>query len=93
MTQRKTFIRKIIYLVAIAVLLVPISYLSRPAARKAAAENVREQAAEVLPGGTLARLRDEYKISQANLGEIDPTSVAARRARWIASAGAVPLSM
>jgi hypothetical protein len=78
MTQRKTFIRKIIYMVAIAVLLVPISYLSRPAARKASAENVPEQAAEVLPGGTLARLRDEYKISQANLGEIDPTSVAAR---------------
>ena len=26
------------------------------------------------PGGNLAKLRDEYHLSQATLGEIDPTS-------------------
>ena len=70
MTQRTTFIRKIVYLSVIALLLLPLSILSRPAARDAEGN--------LLPGGTLAKLRDEHKIGQANLGEIDPTSVAAR---------------
>ncbi|MCG8586516.1 MAG: hypothetical protein MI757_17540, partial [Pirellulales bacterium] len=70
MTQRKTFVRKIAYLVAIAVLLAILPVLSRPATRNAEGD--------LSPGGTLSQLRDEYKISQANLGEIDPTSVAAR---------------
>jgi hypothetical protein len=70
MTPRTNFIRKIIYLLIIAVLLLPLSMLSQPSARNAQGD--------VSPGGTLAKLRTEYKISQANLGEIDPTSVAAR---------------
>ena len=48
-------------LVAIAVLLVPLSALSQPADSTS-------------PGGVLARLRSAFGLSQANLGEVDPTS-------------------
>jgi len=48
-------------LVAIAVLLVPLSALSQPADSSST-------------GGLLARLRSAYGLSQANLGEVDPTS-------------------
>jgi hypothetical protein len=54
-------------LMAIAVLLVPLSMLSQPADSSS-------------PGGTLARLRTQYGLSQANLGEIDPTSETMRLA-------------
>jgi len=54
-------------LVAIAVLLVPLSALSQPADSAS-------------PGGYLARLRTQYGLSQANLGEIDPTSETIRLA-------------
>ncbi|MFM8706290.1 MAG: hypothetical protein ACKOHG_20995 [Planctomycetia bacterium] len=54
-------------LVGIAVLLVPLSALSQPA----------DSASK---GGKLARLRDQYGLSQANLGEVDPTSEAMRLA-------------
>ena len=48
-------------LVAIAVLLVPLSILSQPADSSSA-------------GGVLARLRSRFGLSQAELGEVDPTS-------------------
>ncbi len=51
----------LVALVAIAVLLVPLSMLSQPADSTG-------------PGGLLARLRVANGLSQANLGEIDPTS-------------------
>jgi len=54
-------------LVAIAVLLVPLSALSQPAD-------------SVSPGGYLARLRNQFGLSQANLGEVDPTSETMRLA-------------
>ncbi len=54
-------------LVAIAVLLVPISILSQPADSTSR-------------GGRLARLREAYGLSQANLGEVDPTSETMRLA-------------
>lgn len=57
----------LIMLVAIAVLLVPLSMLSQPADSASA-------------GGYLARLRTQYGLSQANLGEIDPTSETMRLA-------------
>ena len=65
MTSQTIFQRKILYLVVIAVLLLPLSLLSRPATFEK-------------PGGKIARMRDQYKIGQSNLGEIDPTSVAVR---------------
>ena len=65
MTRQVIFRRKIAYIVAVAVLLIPLYMLGIPATQKT-------------PGGQIARLRDEHKIGQANLGEIDPTSVAVR---------------
>lgn len=63
--NNKVFIRKIIYLVGIVVLLFVIPLLSSPSTMAALGDKGN-------PGGWLARKRDEYKISQANLGEIDP---------------------
>lgn len=68
MNPRNTFRRKIYYLVAIMVLLMPLYFLGHPATKGT-------DDSPGSPGGTLARLREKYKISQAQLGEIDPTSV------------------
>ena len=62
-----SFVRKVIYLVAIAVLLLPIAALSQPAT---AGRGQAERSA----GGKLAQLRSKYRLSQAELGEIDPAS-------------------
>lgn len=51
----------------IVLLLVPMAWLSQPATSKSA-------------GGKLATLRADYKLSQANLGEIDPASATMRLA-------------
>lgn len=68
MSSRSSFFRKIVYVAAIGALLIPLFWLSQPATNPAK----REQAS---PGGKLAQLRDQYKLSQAQIGEIDPTSV------------------
>ena len=68
MSSHSSFFRKIIYLVAIAVLLMPLFWLSQPATN--AVKGVQGS-----PGGMLAQLRDQYHLSQAQLGQIDPTSV------------------
>ena len=57
----------LVTLVLIAVLLVPLSALSQP----------RDSSST---GGYLARLRTEAQLSQADLGEIDPTSETMRLA-------------
>jgi hypothetical protein len=67
MSERRSFVRKVVYLCAIGLLLVPVSWLSAPATRS----SVSGQGSS---GGKLARLRADYKLSQANLGEIDPAS-------------------
>jgi hypothetical protein len=67
MNRRSTFVRKIVYLVAIALLLIPLFWLSQPATN--AVKGVQGS-----PGGALARLRAEYHLSQAQLGEVDPSS-------------------
>ncbi len=67
MNPRSSFQRKIIYLVAIAVLLGLLSVLGRPATRDT-------ETAKGSPGGKLARLRAQNGLSQAQLGQIDPTS-------------------
>lgn len=64
------FQRKIVYLVLIALLLVPLSMLGKPAA-------VAEVGGDS-GGGKLADLREEYKLGQAQVGKIDPTSSALR---------------
>lgn len=63
--NRRSLIRKIIYLVLMVPLLMGLAYLGQPA-------TVGTQNEPGDPGGKLAQLRDEYKLGQANLGEIDP---------------------
>lgn len=67
MNRNASFIRKIIYIGAITVLLVPLSFLNLPASRSPDGRNDR-------PGGVLAQLRTKYNLSQAELGDIDPAS-------------------
>jgi len=67
MTPQSSLDRKIVYLVVIAVLLVPLSYLGRPATSDSAT-------ADGSPGGMLAQKRAEHNLMQAELGQIDPTS-------------------
>ena len=57
-----SFTRKIIYVILAAILLIPLSMITRPSVK-----NQNE-------GGVLARLRTEHNLSQAELSEIDPTS-------------------
>ena len=64
----RSFIRKIIYLSLIAVLLIPLYLLGHPATNDA--RGVKGKA-----GGVLARMRKQYRLSEAQLGEIDPGSV------------------
>ncbi|HQU46601.1 MAG TPA: IRE (iron responsive element), partial [Pirellulales bacterium] len=65
--NRRSFIRKIIYIVCIGILLVPLSYYSQPAT--VAAGNERQASS----GGKLAQLREKDQIGASSLGEIDPT--------------------
>ena len=71
MTERRGFQRKVLYLTAIAFLLLPLYYMSRPAV-------VGEDGA--LNGGRLAQLRAEHGLSQSNIGEIDPAGEAIKLA-------------
>jgi hypothetical protein len=68
MNPRNTFVQKLGYLIAMGLLLLPLYWLSHPttAAVKGSSGS---------PGGKLARMREEYHLSQAQLGQIDPTSV------------------
>lgn len=59
MNEQRSFIRKVGYVCAVAVLLLPLSYLSQPATSES-------------QGGQLARFRSAHNLSQTNLGEIDP---------------------
>jgi hypothetical protein len=67
MNPQTSFRRKIAYVVAIAALLAILSFLGRPSTRGS-------KTAKGSPGGLLAQARDDYDLSQAELGEIDPTS-------------------
>ncbi len=57
----------LLMLVAIAVLLVPLSALSQPAD-------------SLSKGGVMSQLRTKYELGQSNLGEVDPTSETIRLA-------------
>ncbi len=67
MNWNKSFRRKVIYIALMAVLLVPLSWISRPAT-----PGLSNTAGD--PGGLLAQKRAQYNLSQAKLGEIDPAS-------------------
>lgn len=66
MTREQLFVRKIAYLSAMAVLFVALYALGRPAARGPGGG-----VAGATPGGKLAQLRAEYRLGQAQFGEID----------------------
>src|SRR5882757_3632297 len=66
MTERRSFYRKVGYLVAIAVLCFPLYWLGHPASLDANGERT--------PGGKLSQDREKYQLSQATLGKIDPAS-------------------
>ncbi|MEO1972728.1 MAG: IRE (iron responsive element), partial [Pirellulaceae bacterium] len=66
MNQNSPIIRKVVYLSAIAVLMLPLYWLGQPASYS------EDRTPE--GGGQLALLRMENQLSQAELGEIDPTS-------------------
>ena len=61
MNRNASFVRKIVYISVMAVLLLPLAYLSLPATIDR-------------DGGKLDQLRREYNLSQSTLGEVDPTS-------------------
>ncbi|MDX1944846.1 MAG: hypothetical protein SFU86_05505 [Pirellulaceae bacterium] len=66
MNQNAAFVRKVGYIVAIGLLLLPLSALSQPA--------TVNRRGEISPGGKLAQMRTQFNLSQAELGAIDPAS-------------------
>lgn len=67
MTQTTPFVRKAVYLALVGALLIPVSLLSRPASRA--------QSGEVADaGGIVSQMRQDYRLSQSQLSDIDPTS-------------------
>lgn len=60
--NNRAFTRKIIYITLIAGLLIPLSYVARPAS------------VEPQSGGHIANLRDEFRLSQGQMTEVDPAS-------------------
>jgi len=64
--NNRSLVRKITYILIIVMLLLPLYYLGRPASKGA--------------GGKLAELRSRYRIGQADLGNLDPTSESMRLA-------------
>ena len=67
MSRKLAFRRKIAYLIAIGLLLPVLYWLGHP-------EAASTEDAQGSPGGKLAQIRTEQKLSSAQLGQIDPTS-------------------
>jgi len=72
MNPRRSFVRKIVYLAAIAVLLVPLYWLSQPATGVVEEIDGVRQVVRGSPGGKLAQLRTYHELSEAHLGDLDP---------------------
>lgn len=66
MISDSSFVRKITYGLMMAVLLIPLYFISRP--------SMRGRDGQLTEGGVLARLRNESGLSASDLGEIDPAS-------------------
>ncbi|MEZ6134800.1 MAG: hypothetical protein R3C53_07815 [Pirellulaceae bacterium] len=65
--------RRLTYICAMVVLLVPLYFLGNPSVRKPDGSVIRE-------GGVLAQLRTAYDLGQSDLGELDPASETMRLA-------------
>ncbi len=74
MTQNKMFIRKIVYIVLIAILLVPIYIFGNPSHKQADGS--------FTDGGVLASKYREGKLSETTLGQIDPAGSAMKLATF-----------
>lgn len=57
--NNRSLVRKIVYILAIVALLLPLYYLGRPATKGS---------------GKISEMRSRYRIGQADLGKLDPTS-------------------
>ncbi len=68
MNQLTTQQRKLVYMVGILVLLIPIGVLGMPATQRSAPTEPGNS------GGTIARLRHNYKLGETTLGDVDPAS-------------------
>ena len=66
------FIRKIFYIGLIGLLLIPLSFISRP--------EVTKNGEVIDSGGRLSQMRRTNKLAQASISEIDPTSEAMKLA-------------
>ncbi len=71
--MKRSLRNKVVYLVIMALLLIPLSWLGQPAT--AGIEGGRGSS-----GGTLAQMREANDLSHGDLGEIDPTSEALKLA-------------
>ncbi|MBX3438725.1 MAG: hypothetical protein KF861_14620 [Planctomycetaceae bacterium] len=60
--------RKLVYMGGILVLLIPIAVLGMPATERSSPTAPAES------GGTIARLRHDYKLGETTLGDVDPAS-------------------
>jgi hypothetical protein len=69
-THSSSFVRKVAYIVAMALLLIPIAVMSLPATVRRDVQDRPERQ----PGGVLAEMHYQAGLSQAQLGEIDPAS-------------------
>ena len=66
------FVRKIFYIGVIGLLLIPLSFISRP--------ETKDVNGEVVEGGRLSQMRRTHRLAQASISEIDPTSEAMKLA-------------
>ncbi|MBC7352534.1 MAG: IRE (iron responsive element), partial [Thermogutta sp.] len=73
MTSRQQFLRKIVYLVIMAVLLGVLAYLGTPAAPSRDPQRSS-------PGGVLAQVREKEGLTPTQLGQLDPSGEAIKLA-------------
>lgn len=71
MNSRNSFVRKLVYLVVIALLLAPLYVVGRPAIseRSNAPANAARKPNR---GGVLSQLRKRHRIAESDLGEVNP---------------------
>jgi len=72
MNPQRSFVRKIVYLVALVGLLLVLSWLGQPSTGDAGGERGEEGISGLLRVPNLADLRNRYHLSETQLGEIDP---------------------
>jgi hypothetical protein len=72
MNPQHAFTRKIYYLVGLVLLVAVLSWLGQPSTGEVGTEHKDEGRRTLLQLPNLAQLRDQYGLSEARLGEIDP---------------------